>query len=92
MLEVSDTELSNRKLAAGLLAIFLGGLGLHKFLLGRTRAGVIMLVLSVVGGVLTCGVASFVVWVIGIIEGMLYLTCTPEAFRATYLEGERDWF
>ena len=92
MVEVSDTEVSNRKLAAGLLAIFLGGFGLHKFLLGYNRAGVIMLVASVVGGVLTCGVASFVVWVIGIVEGMIYLTSSPEAFRAAYLEGERAWF
>lgn len=92
MVEVSDTEVSNRKLAAGLLAIFLGGFGLHKFLLGRTRAGLIMLVATVAGGAITCGVASFVVWVIGIVEGMIYLNCSPEAFRASYLEGGREWF
>lgn len=36
-------EISNRKLATGLLAIFLGSLGIHKFLLGYTNAGMIML-------------------------------------------------
>lgn len=82
MVEVSDTEVSNRKLAAGLLAIFLGGLGLHKFLLGRNRAGLIMLVATVAGGAITGGVASFVVWVIGIVEGMVYFTRSPAEFRA----------
>ncbi|MCH2566129.1 MAG: TM2 domain-containing protein, partial [Prochlorococcus sp. ALOHA_A2.0_51] len=35
MASLSDTELSNKKLAAGLLGIFLGALGIHKFVLGK---------------------------------------------------------
>jgi TM2 domain-containing membrane protein YozV len=92
MTDSNQTEVSNKKLAAGLLGIFLGSFGIHKFVLGYTTPGVIMLVVSLVGGVLTCGVASFVMGVIGLIEGIIYLTKTPEQFKATYLDAVRPWF
>jgi TM2 domain-containing membrane protein YozV len=92
MAPISDTEVSNKKLAAGLLGIFLGSFGLHKFALGYTTPGVIMLVVSLAGGAVTCGAASFVMGVIGLIEGIIYLTKTPEEFRATYIEATRPWF
>jgi TM2 domain-containing membrane protein YozV len=92
MLPTSDTELSNKKLAAGLTGIFIGSLGVHKFILGYTKAGVIMLVVTLAGGVVTCGVSSFVMGVIGLIEGLIYLTKTPEEFRAIYVDGVREWF
>ena len=82
------TEVSNKKLAAGLLAIFLGSFGIHKFVLGYTRAGLIMLLLTV----FTCGIAGFVMGVIGVIEGIVYLTQTPEQFKAIYLDGRKEWF
>jgi TM2 domain-containing membrane protein YozV len=92
MNEISDTELSNKKLAAGLLGIFLGAFGIHKFVLGYTRAGVIMLVVSIAAGAVTCGIASFVMGVIGVIEGIIYLTLTPEAFKTTYIDATKEWF
>ncbi|MEN9861944.1 MAG: TM2 domain-containing protein [Vulcanococcus sp.] len=82
------TEVSNKKLAAGLLGIFLGSFGIHKFVLGYTKAGLIMLLVTV----LTCGVAGFVMGLIGVIEGIIYLTQTPQEFKATYLEGRKEWF
>lgn len=82
------TEVSNKKLAAGLLGIFLGSLGIHKFVLGYTKAGLIMLLVTV----LTCGLAGFVMGVIGLIEGIIYLTQTPQEFQSTYLEGRKEWF
>lgn len=92
MTELSDTELANKKLAAGLVGIFLGAFGIHKFLLGYTTAGVIMLVVSVAGGVVTCGIASFVMGVIGLVEGIIYLTKTPEEFKAIYIDARKEWF
>ena len=82
------TEVSNKKLAAGLLGIFLGSFGLHKFVLGYTKVGVITLLVTV----LTCGLAGFLMGLIGVIEGIIYLTQTPQEFKATYLDGRKEWF
>ena len=65
-----NTEPTKDKLVAGLLAIFLGTLGIHKFYLGYTKSGVIMLLVSL----LTFGVGATVMAVIALIEGILYLT------------------
>ena len=88
MAESNLTEASNQKLAAGLLAIFLGPFGVHKFVLGYNIAGLIMLLVTV----LTCGVAGFVMGIIGIIEGIVYLTKTPEEFESIYLQNSKEWF
>lgn len=88
MLDSDLVEVSNKKLAAGLLGIFLGSFGIHKFVLGYTKAGLIMLLITV----LTCGVAGFVMGLIGVIEGIIYLTQTPQEFKTTYLEGRKEWF
>ncbi len=92
MTTLTDAELSNKKLAAGLTGIFLGAFGVHKFILGYTKPAVIMLVVSLAGGAVTCGVASFVMGVIGLIEGIIYLTKTPQEFQAMYIDAEKDWF
>lgn len=92
MSSLSETEISNKKLAAGLTGIFLGAFGVHKFILGYTKPAVIMLVVSLAGGVVTCGLASFVMGVIGLIEGIIYLTKTDAQFQLQYLDGQQDWF
>ncbi len=92
MTDSNLTEISNKKLAAGLLGIFLGAFGAHKFLLGYTTPAIIMLVVTLAGGVVTCGVASGVMGVIGLIEGIIYLTKTPEEFQATYVDAKKEWF
>jgi hypothetical protein len=60
----------------------------HKFILGYTKPAVIMLVVSL----LTCGVGYFVLQVIGIIEGVIYLTKSNAEFETEYLDGQKDWF
>lgn len=77
-------EQKDKKLIAGLLGIFLGSLGVHKFYLGYTKEGVIQLV----GTIVTCGFAS----IIGLIEGILYLIKTDDEFVATYVIGRKGWF
>ena len=88
----SDTEVSNKKLAAGLLAIFFGALGVHKFVLGYNNAGIIMLLVGLAGGAITCGIATGVMSLIGLIEGVIYLTKTPDEFREIYLDHQQEWF
>ncbi len=58
------------KLAAGLLGIFLGALGIHNFYLGYTGKAVAQLLISVC----TCGIGAAVTGVWGLIEGILILT------------------
>lgn len=76
------------KIPAGICGILLGGLGIHKFILGYTGAGLIMLLVSV----LTCFAAWPIFSVIGLIEGILYLTKSDEEFVSTYVDGRKEWF
>ncbi|OYX82228.1 MAG: hypothetical protein B7Y83_15460 [Flavobacteriales bacterium 32-34-25] len=78
-------EEDNKKLAAGLLAIILGPLGIHKFLLGYTKEGVIWLFLSLI----TFGALT---GLLGLIEGIIYLTKSDEEFYRTYQLGRKPWF
>ena len=79
---------AEKKVVAGILGILLGGLGIHKFYLGYNTPGIIMLLVTV----LTCGFGGTVMAVIGLIEGIIYLTKTDEEFVATYITGKKEWF
>ena len=92
MAELSDTEVSNKKLAAGLLGIFLGAFGIHKFVLGYSNAGIIMLAVSLAGGIVTCGIATSVMGIIGLVEGIIYLTKSNHEFCELYLNQQKTWF
>lgn len=78
--------------AAGLLAIFLGFLGIHKFYLGYNTSGFIMLGVSILGGILTLGIAPSVIWLISVIEGILYFTKSQTEFEQMYVFNKREWF
>jgi TM2 domain-containing membrane protein YozV len=73
----------NKKILAGVLAIVLGGLGVHKFILGYTKEGIIQIILG-----LACGLGAL----IGLIEGIIYLTKSDEEFYQTYQVGNKGWF
>lgn len=79
---------ASNKIAAGICGILLGGLGIHKFILGYTGAGVTMLLITV----LTCGLAGCVIHLIGLIEGIIYLTKSDEEFVRIYVDGRKEWF
>ena len=79
------------KIAAGLFALFLGGIGVHKFYLGQTSAGVIMLLCSLFGAILLF-IPTFIIGIIALVEGIIYLTKTDEAFYETYEANKRAWF
>jgi len=65
---------SKDRVAAGLFAIFLGGLGVHKFYLGRVGTGLIYLLFC------WTGIPS----IIGFVEGILYLCKSEYEFRERY--------
>jgi TM2 domain-containing membrane protein YozV len=76
------SDVSNKKMVAGILGILLGGLGVHKFYLGNTQTGIIQLILGFccVGGI------------IGLIEGIIYLTKSDQDFYQTYIVEKKQWF
>ncbi|GGK37354.1 MULTISPECIES: TM2 domain-containing protein [Flavobacteriaceae] len=83
----NSTEESKRVLA-GILGILLGPFGVHKFILGYTTQGIILLAITVV----TCGIGAAVTSVIGLIEGIIYLTKSDEEFVYMYQTNKKEWF
>ena len=79
---------ADKKIAAGICGILIGSLGVHKFVLGYTTEGVIMLLVSL----LTCGIGAPIMSIIGIVEGIMYLTKSDEDFVRTYTQGRKGWF
>lgn len=73
------------KLFVGILAIVLGCFGVHKFILGYKKEAIIMLVVGLITGCTVSGI-------IGLIEGIMYLTKSDEEYKATYIDGEKAWF
>lgn len=78
-------EQKNKKIFAGISAILLGVLGIHKFILGYTLEGIIWLVISL------CTYGT-VTGVLGLIEGIIYLTKSDEEFYQTYQVNKKGWF
>ncbi len=85
------TSDDNKKVLAGILAILLGWLGVHKFVLGYQKEGIIMAAVGVIGCFL-CGIPTVVVSIIGLVEGIMYLTKSDEEFYNTYQAGQKPWF
>ena len=107
---LTQNDVSTRKLVAGLLGIFLGSLGVHKFYLGLTTPGLVMLLINI-GGWFITGVLSIITFgigaiflfplmslvsaalgIIGLIEGIVYLTRSDAEFEQLYLIGKKPWF
>jgi TM2 domain-containing membrane protein YozV len=88
MTQINETPANNKKVAAGICGVLLGAFGVHKFILGYTTAGVIMLLVSV----LSCGALYPVMHIIGIVEGIIYLSKSDEDFYNIYQENKKEWF
>jgi TM2 domain-containing membrane protein YozV len=75
---------ADKKIIAGICGILLGGFGVHKFILGYTTEGIIQIVITLV----TCGIGS----IVGLVEGIIYLTKSDEEFVRTYIQNKKGWF
>lgn len=82
---------SSKKIAAALFAFFLGAFGAHKFYLGYTKQGVIMLLVFLFGLILF-GIPSMIIGLIAFVEFILYLVKSDEEFNQTYIIGKKPWF
>jgi len=74
----------SKRVLAGILGIVLGGLGVHRFILGDTTGGIIRIVITIV----TCGFGQ----IIGLVEGIIYLTKSDPDFYQTYVVEKKAWF
>ena len=83
--ENGNTIQESKRVIAGILGILFGALGIHKFVLGYTKEGIIMLVLALI----TCGSVPSL---IGFIEGIIYLTKSDEEFIEMYQVNQKGWF
>ncbi len=96
----TGTPHAKSKVVAGLLAIFLGGFGIHKFYLGYLGAGFLFLALWLVTLVSACTIIGLVVaiplglviGIIALVEGIIYLTKSDEDFHQTYVVNQRMFF
>jgi TM2 domain-containing membrane protein YozV len=79
---------ASNKIPAGVCGIILGAFGVHKFVLGYTGAGIVMLLVSV----LSCGIFYPIMHIIGLVEGVLYLAKSDDEFVRTYVDGRKEWF
>ncbi|MFK7601194.1 NINE protein [Deinococcus sp. SM5_A1] len=102
-------DVAQKRLIAGLLAIFLGSLGVHKFYLGMNTQGIMILganigvwILALLIGVVTlgfgliitlplAGLVSAALGLLGLVEGILYLTKSDADFGRDYLVGKKPW-
>ena len=75
---------ADKKIVAGICAILVGGFGVHKFILGYTTEGIIQIVITLV----TCGIGG----IVGLVEGIIYLTKSDEDFVRTYIQNKKGWF
>mgnify|MGYP000011373597 CR=1 FL=1 len=74
----------NKKVTAGVCALLLGGLGIHKFILGYKNEGIIQIVITI----FTCGIGGLIPF----IEGIIYLTKSDQEFYNTYQVNRKPWF
>jgi TM2 domain-containing membrane protein YozV len=79
---------NSNRIVAGIFGILLGAFGVHKFILGYTTAGLIMCLITI----FTCGYGGFVFGIIGLIEGIIYLSTSDEDFYQRYIVNKRPWF
>ena len=73
---------SPSKVVAGILAILLGGIGVHKFYLGHIGLGIIYL----------CFFWTGIPLLLGLVEGIIYLAQSDEAFYENYVKNKKAMF
>lgn len=89
-------SLPKSKVTAAILAFFFGLFGVHKFYLGFTGQGIIMLLSTIAGFVLTAVLVGYLVLlavaVISFVEFITYLSRSDQDFYETYFVKKQRWF
>jgi TM2 domain-containing membrane protein YozV len=71
---LQKTQGKRSRLVAAIFAILLGSLGIHKFYLGQIGMGVLYLIFC----------WTFIPWIVGFIEGLIFLTMSDAEFAEKY--------
>lgn len=77
---------------AAVLAILFGAFGVHKFYLRYYVPAFLMLGITLLGGFVSLPLMSWAVWVVAIVEGVIYLTKSQAQFYQIYVANRREWF
>lgn len=80
-LESGDNAGESDRVVVGLLAVFLGLFGAHKFHQGATKLGIMYLLIFWTG----------VPAILGVIEGVIILTTSDEIYEQKYADGAILW-
>lgn len=78
------------KWVAAILAFFFGIWGIHKFYLGKTNAGIIMLLCGTIGWFVV--LPGLAVMLVSFIELIIYLFKSEQQFHEDYVAGDKSWF
>jgi TM2 domain-containing membrane protein YozV len=81
---------SKDKVAAALLAFFLGCFGAHKFYLNKTGAAVTMLLCGTIGWLVV--LPGLIIAIIAFVEFIIYLVIDDAEFQRRYVQGNQSWF
>jgi TM2 domain-containing membrane protein YozV/RNA polymerase subunit RPABC4/transcription elongation factor Spt4 len=85
----TDAGAGSNRVAAGVCAILVGALGIHKFILGYNTAGITMLLVSILA---FCFYGWAVMHIIALVEGITYLSMTEKDFQRIHGKRTRPWF
>lgn len=80
-----------RRISVARAALFLGWLGVHKFMMGKVRAGLITLGVTFLGTFLLVP-GGVVMFIVGVLESRKYRKLSDQEFELEYLQGSREWF
>ena len=89
--QTQNTVAAKSHVVAGILALFFGLLGIHKCYMGFITEGFVMLGATIIGSLLTFGAVAFIVQLIAVVEGLIYLIKTQNQFDLDYVYGNRRW-
>lgn len=92
-LDFINNILNNKnKIFTAFLALLFGGYGIHKFYLGYFKEGFIVFLLCYASMILNIHFIYTIMCIIGIIEGIIYITKSDNEFYNLYVKNYKGWF
>lgn len=87
------------RILAGLLALFLGNFGAHKFYLGLVSSGLVYIGVTILTIILAAAADEegilgimYIISLFSLIDAIIYFTKSNEEFNKIYVQGKRQWF